>query len=160
MADQNTTGSRIADRLMSIANRMGELGDGEDDETVAKRAKLYLEAAAFNGWLALATMPDARNYIATGLRFDDADDPMHAAVDIEIRWRGGKLTSEAIAEMKATAKRLESEWREMKRERDDARQHGDDLAAAVRRFIRSPVAQEDSLARSLDAYTAARGGDA
>lgn len=131
-------GTRIADRLMSIAERMGELGDGDDDETVAKRAQLYLEAAMFNGWLALATMPGAENYITGGLRFDRADDPMHAAVQIEVRWRAGKLPSEAIEELKSKARRLEIEWQEMKRECDDARQHGDELAAAVRQFIAEP----------------------
>lgn len=100
---------------------MRDLGEASDEASLKKRAQLFLEAAGYFGYLALVTMPDAKNYVVCSVRFDGAEDPAHSAIAFEARWQAGMTPGETISELKHQIERLETEWREMKSERDEAR---------------------------------------
>lgn len=114
--------AELEEAFKRLGERMLALGDADDAETSKQRAQLYLEAAGYFGYLALVTMPEARNYVVCSVRFDGAEDPMHAAISFEARWHAGRTPDETISDLKKQIGRLENEWREMKAERDEARQ--------------------------------------
>jgi hypothetical protein len=121
-ADQSAP--TVLDELASALKRMegdfAAIGDADTDEAQAARGRLYLEAAAYFGYLALVATPGAKNYVVCSIRFDGADDPAHAAMSFEARWRSGKTPDESLKELNEKIRRLENEWREMKAERDEA----------------------------------------
>lgn len=114
----------MLDELLAALERMKSrfeaIGDADTDEAHAARGRLYLETATYFGYMALISTPGAKNYVVCSIRFDGAEDPAHAAMSFEARWRSGKTPDEAIGELKEQIRRLENEWREMKVERDEA----------------------------------------
>jgi hypothetical protein len=115
----------VLDGLMAAMRRMeadfAAIGDADDDDANMRRGQLFLESAAYLGYMALVTVPGAQNYVVCSIRFEDAEDPRHAAMSFEARWRSGKTPDEVIKEKDAEISRLRVEWAEMKVERDEAR---------------------------------------